>query len=386
MAPSDPLRSLTELRAQLPAPLRSELREILLAAATARDATFSSEGLRRRIEHLRASQTEPAPAVRELLGVLEAGPENNAERARCREAALLAMDTPEAAHYAADLVWLAANTPYSVFEHLDAAEAIDQSALWDQLGAYAERALRHEPSAWKRGELLLAIAALAGSDHPRARAHREALQTLLGASEGDACDDPLLARVLGEGVSGVEITCIAARMPRSAWLTWLYGMSGLLWLTSAWRAARRGLFGVERSARARFTPQALDLREVRTVRGQAEGEARTLLLRSSVVSVQQEPPRVRLPALIGALALLAGTAYGTGALVEAGRSGAASLVVFGLAAIALGFVVDYVLNDAWPRRGARVRLLVRAQSGVFCLDEVDPKGAERVLGMWRHGG
>ncbi len=379
MSPSDPLRSLTELRTQLPMSLRSELREILLAAATARDATFTSEGLRRRIEHLRAAETAPEGIVRELLGVVEAGPENNAERARCREAALLAMDAPEAAHYAADLVWLAANTPYSVFEHLDAAEAIDQGALWDQLGAYAERALRHEPSAWKRGELLLALAALADSDHPRARAHREALQVLV--------EDPLLARVLGEAVSGVEITCVAARMPRSAWLTWLYGMSGLLWLTSAWRAVRRGLFGVERSARVRFTPQALDLREVRTVRGQTEGEARTLLLRSNVVSVQQEPPRVRLPALVGALALLAGTAYGTGALIEAGRSGAASVAVFGLAAIALGFVVDYVLNDAWPRRGARVRLLVRPQSGAaFRLDEVDPKGAERVLGMWRQGG
>lgn len=362
-----------ELRPRLSAAFLGDFRELLLAAATSRDAAFASEGVRRRIEQLRAHATDTdAPSLRELLDVLEAGPETPSERALCRHAALLAMDTPEAPHYAPDLVWLAANTPYSVFEDLDHAQTIDQDALWDQITAYAQRALRQEPSAWRRGELLLAMAAISHSDHPRARAQREALHELGG--------DPLATRILGDGVSGVELTCSVHTLPRNAALTWLYGMTGILLLTSLGRSLGRTLFGIERGARLRVTPQAIDLRSFRTVRGQGEGEVRTFMPRASLASVTREPRRARLPMLAGALGLLVGTAFGTGSLIEAARGGAPSLIVFGLSALALGFVADYVLVEAWPKRRAQVRLLVRPQTGpAFRLDEVDEAAAERVM-------
>lgn len=362
-----------ELRTRLSPALLGDFRELLLAAATARDAAFASEGLRRRIEQLRAHADESATSsLRELLGVLEAGPETPSERQLCRHAALLAMDTPEAPHYAPDLVWLAANTPYSVFEELDRASAVDQGAVWDQIAAYAQRALRQEPSAWKRGELLLAMAAMSQSDHPRARAQREALH--------DASVDPLVTRILGDGVSGVELTCHAHSLPRNGLLTWLYGMTGVLLVSSLARTIGRTLFGIERSARLRVTPQAIELRRVTSVRGHDEGEIRTFLPRQGIASVTREPRRIRLPRLVGALALLLGTAVGTGALVEAARGGAPSVVAFGLCALAVGFVLDYLLVEAWPTRSANVRLLIRPTVGpAFRLDNVDEAAAERVM-------
>lgn len=362
-----------ELRTRLSPAFLGDFRELMLAAAASRDAAFAGEGLRRRIDQLRAHAGEDAePSLRELLSVLEAGPETPSERQLCRQAALLAMDTPEAAHYAADLIWLAANTPYSVFEDLEHASAIDQGALWDQIAAYAQRSLRQEPSAWRRGELLLAMAAISHSDHPRARAQREALHELGG--------DPLATRILGDGVSGVELTCMVHPLPRNATLTFLYGMSGVLLVTSLARTLGRLVFGIERAARLRVTPQAIDIRRFSRVRGQEEGEIRTFMPRGSLASVTREPRRVRLPKLVGALALLVGTAFGTGSLFEAAQSGAASLVVLGLAALALGFVADYLLVETWPTRGSRVRLLVRPQTGpAFRLDDVDEAAAERVM-------
>lgn len=358
---------IVELRTRLSPAFLGDVRELLLAAATARDAAFAGEGLRRRIEQLRNHGDG-----HELIAILEAGPDSPNERRLAHELTLLAMDTPEAAHYAPDLVWLATNTPYSLFELLEHAESIDQGALWDQIAAYSQRALRHEPSAWRRGELLVAMAAISQSDHPRARAQREALHELGG--------DPLAVRILGDGVSGVELTCTAHPLPRNAALTWLYGMTGLLLIGTVIRSVSRLVFGIERSAKLRVTPQAIDLRRTTMVRGQPEGEIRTFLPRAALASVSREPKRLRLPKLAGALALLIGTAFGTGALVEAGRGGAPSLVLFGLGALALGFVVDYVLVEAWPTRASRVRLLVRPQSGpAFRLDDVDEAAAERVM-------
>lgn len=369
-----------ELRTRLSPAFLGDFRELLLAAATARDPAFAGEGIRRRIDQLRAhADASESASLRELLGVLETGPETPSERQLCREAALLAMDTPEAPHYAPDLVWLAANTAYSVFEDLDRATQIDQGALWDQIAAYAQRALRQEPSAWRRGELLLAMAALSQSDHPRARAQRETLH--------DASSDPLVTRILGDGVRGVELTCSVHSLPRSGLLTWLYGVTGVLLVTSVARTLGRLVFGIERGARLRVTPQAIDLRRFTTVRGQSEGEIRTFLPRAGLASVTREPRRVRLPKLVGAVALLAGTAFGTGSLVEAGRSGAASLVVFGLVALALGFSADYLLVEAWPTRRSRVRLLVRPTAGpAFRLDEVDEAAAERVMILLQRSG
>lgn len=363
-----------ELRTRLSPAFLGDFRELLLAAATARDAAFGGEGLRRRIEQLRTHAEG-----NDLQAVLEAGPETPSERRLCQEAALLAMDTPEAPHYAPDLVWLAANTPYSVFEVLERAEAIDEGALWDQVAAYAQRALRHEPSAWRRGELLLAMAAISQSDHPRARAHREALHELGG--------DPLATRILGDGVSGVELTCSVHSLPRNAALTWLYGMTGVLLVTSIARSLGRSLFGIERGAKLRVTPQAIDLRRFTKVRGQQEGEIRTFMPRASLASVTREPRRVRLPKLAGAIGLLAGTAFGTGSFVEAARGGAPSLVLLGLGALVLGFVADYLLVEAWPTRTSRVRLLVRPQTGpAFRLDDVDEAAAERVMLLLQRSG
>jgi len=230
-----------------------------------------------------------------------------------------------------------------------------------------------------RGERLVGAVALAASTSKGAL--RQAA-TLAGEVR-----DRKLARVLaqrggeaGEGtlepVSGELVSA-----PRGPLATSLLAVTGLLVLVPTVRLVGRLALGYRRPAVVSIADEG----GIR-VKSRTELLGRTLRDRDVLVpraALQRATRDVRYPSLAmyaGLLALAVGSYLGVAAFVDGVRAASPSLLATGLAIVALGLGLDFVLGSLAPGVRGRCRVLFVSRDGVrLCVGGVAAKRADALL-------
>ncbi len=320
------------------------------------------------------------------LDVLSRGPEDDAERAlACALAAHAIANEPpkdrdEEDRLSGDLLWLATHTPLDATGLLDKALGEAATSLWD---AVADRIRRADQTPAKagvgRGERLVGAIALAASTSKGAL--RQAA-TLAGEVR-----DRKLARVLsqrGAGDDGVAIEPLPGELvapPRGPLATGLLAVTGLLVLLPAARLMARLALGYRR-------PTVVSIADEGGVRVKSRTEllGRTLRDRDVLVpraALLRATRDVRYPSLAmyaGLVALAIGSYLGVAAFVDGVRAASPSLLATGLAIVALGLGLDFVLSSLAPGAQGRCRLLFVSRDGArLCVGGVEAKRADALL-------
>ena len=206
-----------------------------------------------------------------------------------------------------------------------------------------------------RGERLVGAVALASSTSTGAL--RQAA-TLAGVVR-----DRKLARVLATRAASETLEPLSGEMtspPRGPLVTGLLAVTGLLVVVPAVRLLGRVALGYRR-------PTVVSLSEEGGVRVKTRTEllGRTLRDRDLVVpraALLRATRDVRYPSLAmyaGLLALAIGSYLGVAAFVDGVRAASPSLLATGLAIVALGLGLDFVLTSLAPGLRGRCRMLLR---------------------------
>jgi hypothetical protein len=364
------------------ADLAAIARASMTGAAETRRTERQPERVKELAAELRLTREEATTPFGNALDVLERGPEDDAERAlACALAAhVVALEPPKDREaedrLAADLVWLAAHTPFDATGLLDAALGEKAATLWDALADRVRRIDQGKLATADRGEALIAAVALASSRTKSAVRQASAL-----AAE---VRDRKLARVLGTGTAPEPVEPVTGEMapaPRNPAATAVLAMTGLLFVMLAGRL-------VGRLALAYKKPAELTLADdggVR-VRWRVELLGRTLrdrdvvVPRTALVRATREVRYPRIALYAGLLALAVGSYVGVSAFVDGVRAASPSLLATGLIVVALGLGLDFVLSSISPGVRGRCRLLlVPRDGGKLCVGGVDPRRADAVL-------
>lgn len=191
-------------------------REVVGAMAKERRAAVSP-GARAKAEEAKLG-TDASTDFGDPVSVLERGPEGDAERALAcalwahaiAETKLHGQDEEDA--LAADVLWLAAHTPFDATALLDRALGESADVVWDAVADRVRRIDAHKLPALGRGEALVGCAALALSDSRAARRHAASLANELG--------DPVFARVLASAgkhpASSARLAAAAPLVPSTS--------------------------------------------------------------------------------------------------------------------------------------------------------------------------
>jgi len=184
--------------------------------------------------------------------------------------------------------------------------------------------------------------------------------------------EPRAARLSGElGAS-----------PRGPVVSVLMALSGISLVRGAARIVGRLAFAYRRPAELRLSDRGVEISHRTELFGRVLRDGETIIPLSNVASISREIRYARLGLYAGLLALVLGTYVGAGLLVDGARvpGGSPSLLGFGLAAIAVGIVLDYALAVLWDVVRRTCRLVVTPQHGrSLCIQGLDPAETDRVL-------
>ncbi len=185
-------------------------------------------------------------------------------------------------------------------------------------------------------------------------------------------DAPLVSELKGE----------LTAPPRGAVATALVALSGFALVRSGVRLVGRLALGYRRPAQVRLSDRGLEISARSELLGRVLSESETLIPLSNLSSIAREVRFARLGLYAGLLALVAGTYVGVGLLVDGVRvpGGSPSLLGLGLAAIALGIALDYVLAVVVgaTRKKCRV-VIVPVHGSPLCVEGLDPAATDAVL-------
>ncbi|MCL2450625.1 MAG: hypothetical protein FWD17_16885, partial [Polyangiaceae bacterium] len=344
------MRAETELRAFEALSLHQRIgdfatlaHEAMQAALATRSADGSAkegaraEALARRAETIRLAHDEAVTPFGNVLDVIARRPQTDDERALARALAAHAVASrPPTGRDAEDrtateLLWLALHTPFDATGLLDRALPDGASSMWDAFADRLRRIDNGSPPALERSEAFLAAIALASSRSPAAAKLASALAAELR--------DDKIAYILSLGASGDDdrlVGEIVAR-PRGSVATALLGLTGVSLVLHLFRLVGRVAFAYRTPAEIALLGDG----GVR-VRWRVELLGRTLRDRDLVVprhGLADATREVRYPsaALYAALvALVVGTYVGVSAFADGLRAASPSLLVTGIALIALG--------------------------------------------------
>jgi hypothetical protein len=368
-----------------------------LAAITG--AVMTSTVAARRMEHpahqvkklageRRIAREDAATSFGNALDVLERGPESDAEGALTRALAAhaLALRPPEEGTgldgTAAELLWLAANTPFDATGLIDRALGERAAGVWDAIADRIRRFDRGSLPAHGRGEALVAAVALSSSSAPSASRLASAL-----AAEAH---DQKLARVLGARVGGDPLEPVLGQMAPGPWgaaATTVLAMTGILFVVRA-----SSLFGSLALAYKR--PAQIVLADDGGVRvrwriemlGRTLRDRDVLVPRAALVRATREVRYPRFAFYAGLLALAVGSYLGMSAFVDGVRSASPSLLAAGLAIAALGVALDFVLTSVAPGARGRCRILFVPRDGrELSIGGVDVRRADALLARLARG-
>jgi hypothetical protein len=173
-----------------------------------------------------------------------------------------------------------------------------------------------------------------------------------------------------------------ARPPGAPWAMVLSALSGVALVRGAARVVGRVALAYRRPATLQLGPRGLEISHRTELLGKVLAERETIVPLANLASITREVRYSRLGLYAGLLALVLGTYVGTGFLVDGARvpGGSPSLIGMGLAAIAIGIILDYVLAVAVDAVKKTCQVIVRAHHGpAVCLRGLNVDEADRVL-------
>lgn len=313
------------------------------------------------------------------LAVLERDPEGDTERALARAlAAHLFAERPEGdvtadEQSAADLLWLAANTPFDATPLVDRALGERAPDLWS---AVADRVRRESSRAGApRAEVIVGCAALASSPSGAKEATRlladvsdPALNALLASAREDAGRPK--ARMEGE----------LSSPPRGPVATVLLGVTGILFVVALGRLVGRLALGFRRPAEVVLDDSGVRIKARTELLGRTLGEKEIVVLKSNLVRASREVRYPRLGLYAGLLALAVGSLVGVSLFVDGVRAASPSLLVWGLLVVALGVALDFALTSLVPSKAGVCHIAFAPRSGrAICVSGVDVARADAAL-------
>jgi hypothetical protein len=355
---------------------------LMTSAVAARKLERPDKTVKKLADERHLAHEDAATSFGNALDVLERGPESSVEQGLARALAAHAVarrsleDAKGLDSTAAELLWLAAHTPFDATGLIDRALGDRAAGLWDALADRIRRFDQGSLPTLGRGEALVAAVALSSSRSASASKHASAL-----AAEAR---DPKLGRVLGARVDGEPLEPVLGEMipgPWSAAATAALAMTGILFVMRA-----SSLLG--RLALAYKTPAHVVLADDGGIRvqwriemlGRTLRDRDVLVPRSALVRAIREVRYPRLAFYAGLLALVGGSYLGMSACVDGVRSASPSLLAAGLAIATLGVAMDFVLSSVAPGARGRCRILFVPREGrKLCIGGVDVRRADALL-------
>lgn len=315
------------------------------------------------------------------LSALEHGPEGPAERQLL--GALLALgiaqELPEsdAARdaLAADLVWLATHTTIDALGFLDAALGEQAAGMWEAVAHVARDPEAVAPE-FGRAEALIAAAAIAASKSEIA--HRARLHLSHAATDTGV-------RALAAGAVTANADRLEGELtlpPFGPVVTALLTVTLVLFALQLGRFLLRSVLAFKRPATISIGPNGLELNQRTELLGKVLRERSVVVPLGSLVRVTRETRYARAGMYVGLVALVLGSYFGMGLLVDAVRVPGGSASLFGLAVLmmVLGLALDFTFSSAADTLRGKCRMLVVPQRGrTLCLGSLDPARADAML-------
>jgi hypothetical protein len=369
------------------AELAALVSRVSLASAVLRRPDLASKFHAPAAESLAALQAASIPPERAQtpfgnpLTALEHGPEGPAERQLLGALLAIGIGTrlPESDGerdaLAADLVWLATHTTIDALAFLDAALREAAAGMWEAV-AHVARDPESVAPEFGRAEALIAAAAIATSKSEVA--HRARLHLSHAATDTGV-------RALAAGA----VTATAERLdgelalpPFGPVVTALLTVTLLLFVLQVGRVLLRWVLAFKRPASISIGPNGLELSQRTELLGKVLRERSIVVPLGSLVRVTRETRYARLGMYAGLVALVIGSYFGMGLLVDAVRVPGGSASLFGLAVLmmVIGLAVDFTFSNAADTVRGKCRMLVVPQRGrTLCLGSLDPARADAML-------
>lgn len=314
-----------------------------------------------------------------VRAVLERGIESPEEQNLL--GALLAMGVskslPEAGEalqvMTANLVWLAAHTPCSALEFLDDALGERSGVIWEAVALVARSPGLSSPD-FGNTEGLVAAAALCRSESDVA--HRARLHLAQNTN------DPVLRALSHVGEVKSELSGELRMPPFGPVVTTLLAFSLLLFIGRGLAVVARVALAFRRPATVRISQHGLELHHRIELMGRVLRDRSTVVPFAQLSRVTREVRYARVGLYAGLVALVIGTYFGVGLIVDGVRvpGGSPPLLGMALTCIVVGLGLDFLLSTAADSARGKCRIVIVPQVGRrFCVGSLDPVGADAML-------
>jgi len=272
-----------------------------------------------------------------------------------------------------NLVWLAAHTPCSALEFLDDALGERSGVIWEAIARVARAPGLSSPD-FGNTEALVAAAALCRSESEVA--HRARLHLAQNTM------DPVLRAILLGGPSRSELSGELRGAPLGPIATTLLALSLLLFVGRGLSLIARFALAYKRPATLRIGPQGLELHHRIELMGRVLRDRSTVVPLSNLSRVTREVRYARVGLYAGLFALVIGTYFGVGLLVDGVRVPGGSPPLLGMAVtcIIVGLGLDFLLSTAADSARGKCRIVIVPQAGRrWCVASLDPASADAML-------
>jgi len=362
--------------------LAEHVRAVAFDAAAARRSDFAS---RFHTEppatgsEIELSEEDAQTPLGNVRTVLQRGIENQDEQNLI--GALLAIgvanklpDTPEELQLqTANLIWLAAHTPCSALEFLDDALTDRAGAIWEAVARVARAPVLSSPD-FGNTEALVAAAALCRS--PSEVAHLARLHLAQNTT------DPVLRALAAGGNTQTELKGELSLPPFGPVATALLAFTLLLFIARGLGVIARFALAYRKPATLRLGPQGLEVRHRIELMGKILRDRSTLVPLANLARVTREVRYARLGLYAGLIALVLGTYFGVGLIVDGVRvpGGSPPLLGMALTCIIVGLGLDFLLSTAADSARGKCRIVIVPQTGrKLCIGALDPVSADAML-------
>ena len=272
-----------------------------------------------------------------------------------------------------NLVWLAAHTPCSALEFLDDALGERSGVIWEAIARIARAPGLSSPD-FGNTEALVAAAALCRSESEVA--HRARLHL------AQNINDPVLRALLSGGGGRTELSGELRGAPLGPVLTAILAFTLLLFIGRGLSLIARLALAYRRPATLRIGPNGLELSHRIELMGRVLRDRATLVPLANLSRVTREVRYARIGLYAGLCALVIGTYFGVGLIVDGVRVPGGSPPLLGMAVtcIIVGLGLDFLLSTAADSARGKCRIVIVPLTGRrLCVGSLDPVSADAML-------